>query len=300
MKRISIGRMAELNCVTKKTLHIYHEKGLLTPAIVDENSGYRYYTLDQCSTIDMIQQLQVLGLTLDEIKRFQDEGNPEDLMRIANRRIAEVDKEMLQLSISRENAINVLKGYETIMVPPIRDVVIMERVHTRPIYSCPILHEGAKKLNPNAAAFLDEWELNLRMTKQRFIENDIPLALFREVGCIIPKRNLINRDFEFSKSYVSIRNQSIADAYANDIAPAGHYLTLCVDYIGPGGENMEYEGLNKVLDYAKDHGFEIVGDYFGEIIANTPAFHYSGRNMLFKIHVPIALRGITPYDTLRR
>lgn len=58
MNDLATGKFAELNCITKKTLRLYHGMGLLKPHRVDEETGYRFYSYDQCSTIDMIQQLQ--------------------------------------------------------------------------------------------------------------------------------------------------------------------------------------------------------------------------------------------------
>ncbi|MEG0504947.1 MAG: MerR family transcriptional regulator, partial [Raoultibacter sp.] len=52
MVEFSIGRMAALNCVSEKALRLYQQKGLLTPVRVDETTGYRYYSYEQCSTID--------------------------------------------------------------------------------------------------------------------------------------------------------------------------------------------------------------------------------------------------------
>ena len=65
--RLTVGAMAQLNCVSARTLRIYDEKGLLVPACRDDETGYRYYTLAQCETLDTIQLLQRLGFTLDEI-----------------------------------------------------------------------------------------------------------------------------------------------------------------------------------------------------------------------------------------
>ena len=46
-------------------------------------------------------------------------------------------------------------------------------------------------------------------------------------------------------------------------------------------------GLNLLLDYAEERGLTVAGDYYGEIIAETPAFHYEGREMLYKLEVPV-------------
>ena len=59
------------------------------------------------------------------------------------------------------------------------------------------------------------------------------------------------------------------------------------------GSNAELQGHKTLLAYAEKHHFAIAGDYLGEIIADTPAFDFDGRNMLFKQQIPIAVEGVT-------
>lgn len=63
-----IGEIAKILGTTRKTILVYEEMGLLTPAIKDENSGYRYYTADNMTRIRSIRSLQTLGLSLSEIR----------------------------------------------------------------------------------------------------------------------------------------------------------------------------------------------------------------------------------------
>lgn len=65
-----IGEITKILGVTRKTLLVYEDIGLLTPAVKDENSGYRYYTADNMSQIRSIRSLQTLGLSLAEIKEY--------------------------------------------------------------------------------------------------------------------------------------------------------------------------------------------------------------------------------------
>ena len=67
---LKIGEIAKLTEVTRKTLLVYEEMGLLTPALKDEDSGYRYYTVDNMTQIRSIRSLQTLGLSLSEIKEY--------------------------------------------------------------------------------------------------------------------------------------------------------------------------------------------------------------------------------------
>lgn len=65
-----IGMFAQMNHITVKTLHYYEEQGLLAPAYVDVQNGYRYYTMDQMAVIHQITALKQAGFTLDDIKNI--------------------------------------------------------------------------------------------------------------------------------------------------------------------------------------------------------------------------------------
>ena len=66
-----IGEVAKILGITRKALLVYEEKGLLTPALKDKESGYRYYSADNMTQIRSILSLQALGLSLKEIAAFQ-------------------------------------------------------------------------------------------------------------------------------------------------------------------------------------------------------------------------------------
>ena len=65
-----IGEIAKILGVTRKTILVYEERGLLTPAVKDEVTGYRYYTADNMTQIRSIRSLQALGLSLNEIAEY--------------------------------------------------------------------------------------------------------------------------------------------------------------------------------------------------------------------------------------
>ena len=72
---LSIGQMARINHVSIQTLRLYDKMGLLKPAVVDENSGYRYYSILQCAKLDLISSMKQCGLSLKEIRNYFENGN---------------------------------------------------------------------------------------------------------------------------------------------------------------------------------------------------------------------------------
>jgi DNA-binding transcriptional MerR regulator len=65
---MSIGEFAERSRLSPKALRLYGELGLLAPARVDEDSGYRYYDLSQLADARLIAALRQLQIPLAEIK----------------------------------------------------------------------------------------------------------------------------------------------------------------------------------------------------------------------------------------
>jgi DNA-binding transcriptional MerR regulator len=66
--RLSIGDFSRMTHLSIKALRHYHDVGLLGPADVDPQSGYRYYQADQIPTAQVIRRFRDLGMPLDEIK----------------------------------------------------------------------------------------------------------------------------------------------------------------------------------------------------------------------------------------
>ena len=51
----SIGEVSKIKDITIKALRYYHKVGILIPKYIDEETGYRYYSIDQFVHIDIIK-----------------------------------------------------------------------------------------------------------------------------------------------------------------------------------------------------------------------------------------------------
>jgi DNA-binding transcriptional MerR regulator len=68
---LSIGEFARLGGVSVRTLRHYDEIGLLHPATVDPETGYRGYSADQLGRLNRIVALKELGLSLTQAFEVQ-------------------------------------------------------------------------------------------------------------------------------------------------------------------------------------------------------------------------------------
>jgi DNA-binding transcriptional MerR regulator len=86
---LSIGEFASASRLSQKALRLYGENGLLAPAWVDPDSGYRYYRLDQLRDATMIALLRRTGMPLAEIRAFLRDPTVERLKDYERRAIDE-------------------------------------------------------------------------------------------------------------------------------------------------------------------------------------------------------------------
>jgi DNA-binding transcriptional MerR regulator/DNA gyrase inhibitor GyrI len=74
----TIGEFSRISGLTIKAIHLYHEKGLLVPGFVDQDSGYRYFTqanVEKAHAISLLKEMQFsLAEISDLLKGYEDEA----------------------------------------------------------------------------------------------------------------------------------------------------------------------------------------------------------------------------------
>jgi len=71
---LKIGEFARVAHVSIATLRHYEKVGLLKPAVLDPDTGYRYYSLDQLPRVHRLLALKDLGFSLEQIAQFLEEA----------------------------------------------------------------------------------------------------------------------------------------------------------------------------------------------------------------------------------
>lgn len=91
-QRLTIGQMAELHGINRRTLHYYDSIGLFSPNIRGDND-YRYYTPDQIMDLELILAFRELGMSIEETQAaIHCEAGAVD--RILSDKIVEIDKKI--------------------------------------------------------------------------------------------------------------------------------------------------------------------------------------------------------------
>jgi DNA-binding transcriptional MerR regulator len=72
-----IGPFSRASYLSVKTLRAYHESGLLVPAVIDPQTGYRSYSIAQLTDAAVIRRLRALDVPLDAIGQILEARDPE-------------------------------------------------------------------------------------------------------------------------------------------------------------------------------------------------------------------------------
>lgn len=125
-KYLSISQIAKYAGLTRRTLIYYDEIDLFKPKMVGEN-GYRYYTIEQCSDLDVILVLRSLDMSLEDIKQFLINKNPKDAHQELARQEKRLDKKINQLLLAKKSITRYLERYEKLESIDLDKMVIEEK-----------------------------------------------------------------------------------------------------------------------------------------------------------------------------
>ncbi len=126
-----IGEFSKLCQVTTKTLRHYDTIGLLRPAHINDETGYRYYNASQLTAMMLIIRLRDYGFPLDEVSQLM--RMPEAQLAAAMRAKAEEHQEEMRSKKTLMERIwqdvDLLEKGENIIMSNV-DVKIVERKDT--------------------------------------------------------------------------------------------------------------------------------------------------------------------------
>ena len=248
-----IGEVTKIIGITRKALLVFEEMGLLTPALKDEDSGYRYYSADNMTQIRPIRSLQQLGLTLKEVAEYyyDTENLDNHLARLMELR-ASLDRniQMLQVRSAKRGDLTIHKT----TLP--RQVCFWRR------YECENISEATDNLRNTyiAAARTGKMAMLGRMFTMRMSQPTEKLDLM----CCIPVED----------SFEGAERMEFAETQA-----------LCIYYRGP------YEGtltaVRALMNYIKENNIETTGMFRSIYLEGPPNRGKNSDDYITQIAVPV-------------
>ncbi|WP_150271269.1 MerR family transcriptional regulator [Paenibacillus tepidiphilus] len=169
------SELAKTCGVTKHTLFHYDDIGLLKPAYVN-SKGYRYYSLQQCYTLDIINVLKKAGSSLQEIIDFFANQNKVEFVNLIQQKQRELEMEQVRIKRMQSFLAGAVEMTETV---------------TEDLWSTPVLEKCdaeyyvATALEPGA----DDHEYAKKLSRHRtYCEENLIVHAF-PVCTIMRKEN---------------------------------------------------------------------------------------------------------------
>lgn len=215
----SIGEVAGILGISVQTLRHYSKIGLLEPAYINPETGYRYYSYIQLSLIDRIRYLQNFGLSLKEIKTAFADGHGRALIPYLEKQLKEKQKELQKM----QETIGALEWYINFFRYPDRQrfqgIPYKRMIGERFMLAVPSLPE---KRNIRDSNHPSQASLALRRLKAdpQFDE----VSFLRQNGNLINFKSMLEQKWDSSKYFVYLKGDP-GFRHPNIIRiPAGEYL----------------------------------------------------------------------------
>ena len=100
-KYFSVGEAAKAIHATSETLRHYDRIGLVKPSKKDEWTKYRYYTEQDIVRLNTVRALQLIDLSLQEIKRVLEYDDPEKIIEFLEEAEKKADEKIAALQYSK-------------------------------------------------------------------------------------------------------------------------------------------------------------------------------------------------------
>ncbi|MCG8484508.1 MAG: MerR family transcriptional regulator [Clostridia bacterium] len=273
--RYLIGEIAKLNKISAQTLRYYDKIGLFRPNEIDEQTGYRYYGLNQFQRLQTIKYLKFLGFSLDEIKSYLDNPNPENTIMFLKTQSDIVDKKINQLNLIKQNVDN--------KVSIIKEYTSLENYHSVRLEEVGPLTVIGKDLGGRCIND-DEWALELNQLLE-LSSNEIFLFT-GDIGISIDKEDIINGDYyKFKTIFYVFSTDSEYDIENATIIPK----QLCVRTLHKGSFNQTHKTYERLQVYIQQNHLEIVGDSFELSIIDYMIVENEDQ-LLVDISIPVKMK----------
>ncbi|HDR7795256.1 TPA: MerR family transcriptional regulator [Bacillus luti] len=243
-KRFTIGEMAKMHNIAESTLRYYDEKGIFHPSIVDPQTNYRYYTIDQFSLLDMIKFLRQLNIPLKEIKKYMDERNPDyalDLLEKQQELMLKKQRDIEYALAKMKHRIHLIKEATKVK----DEQMVIKEITKRKITAIAVA--------PNTTDDMFEYYIHSLQKNMKQMDD----SLFSgDIGVTVSKNALIQNNFQAYNSVFILLDYMPFQVHSSEEIKAG--IFACAYHHGPYEEtDITYR---KIMKYIDQEGYEVSGD----------------------------------------
>lgn len=248
---LTVGQMAAFHKINKRTLMYYDDIGLFSPSKVGDNE-YRYYTLNQSSTLEAILTLRELNVSIADISSYMKSRSPKKLAALIDTEVKKIGERIAML-----NNIKMTLNEKQCKISAARNADIGK------IKLCDY-DESEILLSPNMRN-TDNGGVSAIAELLDSVSGFIHLYN-HSYGSIIERKHLIAKETDiYDRFFVRLDetlNDNSAQKHYRATIPAGKYMEL---YWQGSWETLPL-AYEQLLSYAKENSLSIVGNSYEENI----------------------------------
>ena len=273
---LPIGQMAKMNNISVQTLRYYERIGLISPHYIDPETGYRYYTIEQSSTLDIIKYLQSSGLRLNEIKDIltANRVEAEHLISLLQKRRKDVEQQMFECNMKLDIIDNLTDSLENYLQLPEMGTIVLEHFQRRTAF----IYKGDVNYYDNPLVY-EEGLMGLKEAMASFnlpyFYSSNPAAITRR-RCLKPGQLYCNELIAYIDKLYTNNNVPTTEI------PGGTYMCIYCDDV-----KDETTYVYRLLDYIQNHNMEIIGDCIEESISDIIAIRSNRNRLIMRIKIPV-------------
>lgn len=238
----SIGQTAKLFDLNIRTLRYYDQIGLLKPEVVNDETGYRYYSSAQFERLNTIRYLRALDVPIERIAAFFDDRDVGLMRGIFEDQLARVREKQRELARIEQKIESRIERIDEAVSSPLDEIEVVELPERRIV-------SLAESFAPSA-----DLEPLIRDLSHRSQLDD---AIFLgKVGVSISRNDLASRSFDkLSSVFILVE---AADAHEGDesVIPAGRFVQMRFR----GTHREAASRYSDLIAYIDDAGGRIIGD----------------------------------------
>lgn len=245
----SIGETSKITGVSIQTLRNYSNDGLITPAYIDSQSGYRYFAFHQFHIIDRIKYLRSLDLTLSQIRELISDGSPAAIAEYLSDQAENLKQQILLLKKKKKD----LEWYSSYF-RYYTETSDNRGPHIRHLKQRMILGTEISSLPVN----IEDTEVQLTRLKTEYSRTGA--SYLRQFGYLLPYRSVLKKKWEPYRHFIYLAQ--LPSQYKEEditVLPEGDYF--CCTFRLHHLEELDLTPLNRIFPAHQIPPFVIANEY---------------------------------------
>lgn len=239
-----IGEIAKMFHLSVGTLRHYEKNGLIKPAYIDNDSGYRYYSTQQFEVLNTIRYLRTLDMPLEEIREFLENRNISSIQNMLKSQRERVIEKQKELKIIEKKINNRLEYLEDALNSEFDKIVLKKIEEKRVVWL---------KNNFEIETYIDnDFEKSIRKLERNQKETAVFLG---KIGLGISKEKLLKKNFKSYDRIFLILDKEDNYNGETEVIPSETNVTL--RFCGIHKDAQKY--YQKLSKYIEENHLEILG-----------------------------------------